>query len=461
MMDGFLQDANANDVLLTDWYELTMLQAGFDAGMNDTASFEFFVRALPEPRAFLMAAGLAPVLDYLERLRMPAAVLERLAGTRRLRADFLASLADLRFTGTVDAMPEGTVFFADEPILRITAPLREAQFVESRVMNLLHYATLVASKAARVTLAAHGRLLVDFGLRRAHGAEAAMLSARASYLAGFCGTATLLAGLRYGIPAYGTMAHSYVQAHDDETLAFEHFARSQPDNAMLLIDTYDTERAAYKVVELARRLAREQIRIKGVRIDSGDLAAHARNVRVILDRGGLADVTIFASGNLDEHRLQALVREHAPIDGFGIGTQMSTSADAPCLDCAYKLVEYAGRARCKRSEGKATLPGRKQVFRQYGTDGRIAADCIGLDGERVDGRPLLQPVMVSGARLPAPTLDESRMHALRELSTLPDLVRALAPVMPLQASISPALAACVAQCGGGPDAHAHARQQAA
>ncbi|MGU7839801.1 nicotinate phosphoribosyltransferase [Burkholderia sp. AW33-5] len=458
-MNGSWPDADVDDVLLTDWYELTMMQAAFDAGMNDVASFEFFVRALPEHRAFLMAAGLAPVLDYLAGLRFTAAALERLAATGRLRADFLASLAGFRFTGTVDAMPEGTVFFADEPILRITAPLREAQLVESRVMNLLHYATLVASKAARVTLVAHGRLLVDFGMRRAHGSEAAMLSARASYLAGFCGTATLLAGLRYDIPVYGTMAHSYVQAHDDEALAFEHFARSQPDNALLLIDTYDTEHAAHKVVELARRLAPDNVRIKGVRIDSGDLAAHAHNVRAILDHGGLTDATIFASGNLDEFRLRELVHQHAPIDGFGIGTQMSTSADAPCLDCAYKLVEYAGRARCKRSEGKATLPGRKQVFRQYGPDGRIAADSLGLDGEHLDGTPLLQPVMIAGARLAAPTLGESRIHAMRELSTLPDPMQTLAPVMPLQPAISPALAALVAQENARLDAHAG--QQAA
>ncbi len=455
MMNGSWPDADIDDVLLTDLYELTTMQAAFDAGMNEATSFEFFVRALPEHRAFLMASGLAPVLDYLERLRFTAATLERLAATRRFRADFLASLAGFRFTGTVDAMPEGTVFFANEPILRITAPLREAQFVESRVMNLLHYATLVASKAARATLVAHGRLLVDFGLRRAHGAEAAMLAARASYLAGFSGTATLLAGLRYGIPVYGTMTHSYIQAHDDEALAFEHFARSQPDNAMLLIDTYDTEHAAHKVVELARRLAPDNVRIKGVRIDSGDLAAHARNVRAILDRGGLTDATIFASGNLDESRLRELVRQHAPIDGFGIGTQMSTSADAACLDCAYKLVEYAGRARCKRSEGKATLPGRKQVFRQYGPDGRIAIDCIGLAGESIEGTPLLRPVMVAGVRLAAPALGESRIHALRELSTLPDPMRVLAPVMPLQPLISPALKALDAQWGG------HAAPQAA
>ncbi|KVT41289.1 nicotinate phosphoribosyltransferase [Burkholderia ubonensis] len=440
-----LGDTGCHDVLLTDLYELTMLQAYFDAGMNDVASFEFFVRGLPPQRSFLLASGLEPVLDYLEGVRFTDASMDCLAKSGRFRPEFLASIANLRFTGAVHAMAEGTVFFADEPILRITAPIREAQLVESRVMNLLHYATLVASKAARAVLAARGRQLVDFGLRRAHGAEAGLLSARSSYLAGFSGTATLLAGFRYGIPTYGTMAHSYVQAHDDEALAFEHFARSQPDNALLLIDTYDTEHAASKVVELARRLASDGIAIKGVRLDSGDLAAHAGNVRAILDKGGLTDATIFASGNLDEFRLHDLVQQHAPIDGFGIGTRMNTSADAPYLDCAYKLVEYAGVPRRKRSEGKATWPGRKQVFRRYGPDGRIAADCLALDGERVDGVGLLQPAMIDGARLAAPTLDESRRHALRELATLPDQVRMLAPSVSIDAGISPALAALVAR----------------
>ncbi|WP_241239222.1 nicotinate phosphoribosyltransferase [Burkholderia stagnalis] len=438
-------DIGCGDVLLTDLYELTMLQAYFDAGMNDVASFEFFVRALPPQRSFLMASGLEPVLDYLESVCFDDECIDRLARTGRFRSEFLASLASLRFSGTVHAMPEGTVFFANEPILRITAPMREAQLVESRVMNLLHYATLAASKAARAVLAARGRLLVDFGLRRAHGAEAGLLSARSSYLAGFSGTATLLAGLRYGIPTYGTIAHSYVQAHDDEMTAFEHFVRSQPDSALLLIDTYDTERAAGKVVELGRRLAVEGIRIKGVRLDSGDLAAHARKVRGILDEGGLTEATIFASGNLDEYRLRDLVRQHAPIDGFGVGTRMNTSADAPYLDCAYKLVEYAGAPRRKRSEGKVTWPGRKQVFRRYDPDGLIAADCLGLDGERVDGAALLRPAMVDGVRLAAPTLDDGRLHAMRELATLPDHVRVLEPAISIDAGISPALAALVAR----------------
>ncbi|KVC57737.1 nicotinate phosphoribosyltransferase [Burkholderia stagnalis] len=438
-------EASGGEVLLTDLYELTMLQAYFDAAMNDVASFEFFVRALPPQRNFLMAAGLASVLDYLEQVRFTADDLACLARTGRFRAEFLASLAGWRFTGTVHAMPEGTVCFADEPLLRITAPLREAQLVESRVMNLLHYATLVASKAARSVLAAPGHLLVDFGLRRAHGAEAGLLSARASYLAGFSGTATVLAGVRYGIPTFGTMAHSYVQAHGDEACAFAHFARSQPDNAVLLIDTYDVERAAQTVVETARALAPEGIAIKGVRLDSGELVAHARRVREILDLGGLANVTIFVSGNLDEYGLRDMLAQGAPIDGFGIGTRMNTSADAPSLDCAYKLVEYAGVPRRKRSEGKATWPGRKQVFRRLGGDGQIAADCIALDGETQPGIALLAPAMIDGARLPLPSLDASRAHAARQLAMLPERTRALTMAEPVAVEISAALAGLVAQ----------------
>lgn len=447
-MHAHASDGCHDGALLTDLYALTMLQSYYDAAMNDVASFEFFVRALPPQRNFLMASGLAPMLDYLECLRFTDADLARLARTGRFRGDFLASLEDMHFTGSVHAMPEGTVCFADEPVVRITAPLREAQLVESRVMNLLHYATLVASKAAWMVLAAPGHLLVDFGLRRAHGAEAGLLSARASYLAGFSGTATVLAGLRYGIPIFGTMAHSYVQAHRDEAQAFEQFARSQPDNAVLLLDTYDTERAAQTVVEVARRLAPDGIAIKGVRLDSGDLAAHARRVRAILDRGGLTGVTIFASGNLDEFGLSDLLARRAPIDGFGIGTRMNTSADAPYLDCVYKLVEYAGVPRRKRSEGKATWPGCKQVFRRLGADGRIDADCIALDGEYQDGIALLAPVMLDGARLALPTLDASRDYAARQLTTLPTRTRALTAAAPVAVGISPALAALVREMDG-------------
>ncbi len=432
--------------LLTDLYELTMLQAYHAEQMNGRAVFELFVRALPRTRNFLLAAGLAQVVEHLQELRFGADDLSWLASTGRFSPRFLESLRDLRFTGDVDAMPEGSVFFADEPILRIVAPLSEAQLVESRVINLMHYQTLVASKAVRSALAAPGRLLVDFGLRRSHGAEAALLSARASHLAGFTGTATVEAGRAFGIPVYGTMAHSYVQVHADEAEAFERFAIAQPDNAILLIDTYDTERAARRVVELAGRLAHRGISIKGVRIDSGDLGEHARRVRTILDSAGLASITIFASGNLDEHRLRDLVAQRAPIDGFGVGTRMNTSADAPYLDCAYKLQEYEGRARRKRSAGKATWPGRKQVWRQIASDGRFERDALRLADEPGSGVALLAPVMRAGKLVAAlPTLAASRAHAQAQVAALPPALRALDECSGYEVEISPALRALAAE----------------
>ncbi|MGC2047110.1 MAG: nicotinate phosphoribosyltransferase, partial [Gallionella sp.] len=269
----------SDSALLTDLYQLTMMQGYHDAGMEDIAVFEFFVRKLRPGRGFLMAAGLEQSLQFLEGLHFSSEELAWLATTGHFSNGFLASLETLRFTGDVHAMPEGTIFFPNEPILRVTAPIAQAQLVETRLINLLHFQSLIASKAARMVLMAPDKLLVDFGLRRAHGAEAGLLAARASYIAGFSGTATVQAGLQFGIPLFGTMAHSFVQAHTDESLAFEHFARAQPENVVLLIDTYDTEAAARKVVALAPRLERDGIRIKGVRIDSGDLADHARQVR--------------------------------------------------------------------------------------------------------------------------------------------------------------------------------------
>ena len=428
----------AQSVLLTDLYELTMLEAYRAEGMDRCATFEFFVRAMPAGRGFLVAAGLAQLVDYLTTLRFDPDDLAWLAASGRFDAAFVDSLAELAFTGDVDAMPEGTVFFADEPIVRITAPLREAQLVESRAINLLHFETLVASKAVRCALAAPGRVLVDFGLRRAHGAEAGLLSARAAYLAGFSGTATVAAGRAFGIPLFGTMAHSYVQAHADETSAFEAFARARPRNATLLIDTYDTERAAHTVVAVARELAREGLAIQGVRIDSGDLAALAVRVRAILDAGGFPGITIFASGNLDEFRLRDLAR--APIDGFGVGTRVNTSADAPYLDCGYKLQEYEGVPRRKRSAAKATWPGRKQVYRRFHADGRWQGDAVALAGERAEGTPLLQPVMRAGRLVaPLPSLDESRTRLQRELASLPDALRSIDPVAPPRPAISASL----------------------
>src|SRR5512145_3153622 len=365
--------------LLTDLYQLTMLQGYFDQGMEETAVFEFFVRKLPPPRNFFLAAGLEQALTFLENLRFTGAELEWISGHGAFRPEFVGYLEKLRFTGDVHAMPEGTVFFPNEPILRVTAPLPEAQLVETRLINLLHFQSLIAAKAARFVLLAPDKLLVDFGFRRAHGAEAGLMAARASFIAGFAGTATVLAGKLFGIPLYGTMAHSFVQVFDDETAAFQAFAESHPDNLVLLIDTYETEAAARNVVALAPRLQKLGISISGVRLDSGDLIALSCSVRRILDEGGLAHVTIFASGGIDEEELAAIMRSGAPIDGFGIGTSLTTSSDVPALDCAYKLQEYAGLPRRKRSQGKATWPGRKQVWRHYGPDGRMRRDILSVE----------------------------------------------------------------------------------
>ena len=414
--------------LLTDLYQLNMLQAYWERGQTATAVFEFFVRRLPDRRGFLLAAGLEQALQFLEALRFSAEEIDWLKRSGRFGPALTDRLADFRFTGDVHAMAEGTAFFANEPILRVTAPLPEAQLVETRLINLLHFQSLVASKAARMVLAAPGKLLVDFGLRRAHGAEAGLMAARASYLAGFDGTATLLAGKLWDIPLYGTMAHSFIQAHDDEAQAFEDFARARPDRLVLLLDTYDTEAAARKLVALAPQLRAAGIRVSGVRLDSGDLAALALGVRRILDDGGLEEVTIFASGGLDEDDLLAFARQGAPIDGYGMGTSLVTSSDAPALDCAYKLEEYAGTARRKHSAGKATWPGRKQVWRAYGADGGMTGDVISVEGDPQAGEPLLQPVMRAGRRIaPAPSLAEIRAHAARELERLPAPLRRLEP----------------------------------
>ena len=413
--------------LLTDLYQLNMIQAYLDRGETRLAVFELFFRKLPPRRNFLMAAGLESALAFLERLRFGEAELAWLRRSGRFGAALLDYLRELRFDGDVDAMAEGELFFADEPILRVTAPLPLAQLVESRLINILHFQTLIASKAARLVLSAPGKLLVDFGLRRAHGAEAALMAARASYIAGFAGTATLLAEAEFGIPAYGTMAHSFVQAHDDETQAFENFARARPANLTLLIDTYDTQAGAEKVVALAPRLRAVGIAIAAVRLDSGDLDALSRGVRRILDRGGLHDTAIFASGGLDEDVIATLMRAGAPIDGFGVGTSLTTSNDVAALDCAYKLQEYAGRARRKRSTGKATWPGRKQVWRRFDGERRMAGDIVTLSDAPASGTPLLRRVMTGGRRVAPPeSLAMARRRAADNLAALPATWRGLA-----------------------------------
>jgi nicotinate phosphoribosyltransferase len=436
----------ATSPLTTDLYELNMVQAYLDRGEDKEAVFEFFVRRLPERRGFLLAAGLDDALDYLETLRFSASDIDWLKSTGRFRANLLDYLRDFRFTGDVHAMPEGTVCFPDEPLLRITAPLPQAQLVESRLINILHYQTLIASKAARMVLAAPGKVLSDFGLRTAHGAEAGLFSARASYVAGFAGAANVLAGERYGVPIVGTMAHSFVQVHDDETQAFENFARSRPEGVILLIDTYDTQAGARKAVALAPKLKADGIAIRGVRIDSGDLAASARQVRAILDAGGLKDVIILVSGGITEDVLQGMMRDGAPIDGFGIGVNLAASVDVPALDCAYKLQEYAGRPRRKLSEGKATWPGRKQVWRAYDADGIMRGDILSLETDNQAGEALIAPVMRAGKRLgPAPTLAQIRARTSRDLARLPAPLKRLEPGHAYAVTVADALNALAAR----------------
>jgi nicotinate phosphoribosyltransferase len=409
--------------LLTDLYQLTMLQGYIEEELHDEAVFEFYVRQMPENRSFLVAAGLESCLGFLENLAFTEEELAYLKETKRFSSALIAYLRTLHFTGDVHALPEGTIFFPNEPLLRITAPLPVAQLVETRLINFLHFESLIATKAARCTIAAQGRAnLIDFGLRRAHGAEAGLLAARACYLAGFVGTATVPADMLYGIPIFGTMAHSYIEAHPDEETAFLKFAKANPGNVTLLIDTYDTVEGAKTAARVAAKLAGRDIRVRAVRLDSGDLLTLSKTVREILDDRGFPDIQIFASGNLDEYSVEHLLAQGAPINGFGIGTKLDTSADVPYLECAYKLMEYAGKPRLKKSTGKATYPGRKQVFRRTQND-RMVGDTIGLEIEQPDGRPLIRKVMSSGQRLENPEpLPELARRTIAQLRQLPPVL---------------------------------------
>jgi nicotinate phosphoribosyltransferase len=423
--------------LLTDLYELTMLQAYWRYGMMDEAVFSLFARKLPRERNYLLACGLDGALRYLEELQFSESDVAYLETLPHFTSEFLDWLLALRFRGSVHAVAEGTPVFADEPILEVQASLPEAQIAESFLMNQVHFQTVVASKASRVVAAAAGRRVVDFGLRRMHGADAGLKAARAFYIAGVGATSNVLAGRVYGIPIAGTMAHSYIQAHETELLAFRHFAELYPET-ILLVDTYDTLKGVRNVIRLAEELG-PRFRVRGVRLDSGDLGELARQSRRALDTAGLHDVEIFVSGGLDEHEIERLVREAPEIRGFGVGTRMGVSMDAPALDMAYKATAYAGQGRLKLSEGKRILPGRKQIFRRE-ENGRALGDVLARDGESLEGRPLIRKVMEGGVRLETPSLLEMREKARRELARLPESVRAIEPAdPPYSVELSPAL----------------------
>jgi nicotinate phosphoribosyltransferase len=410
--------------LFTDLYELTMGQAYAAENMDQLAVFELAFRRMPQNRNYIVAAGIGDVLDFLSNFRFDDGDLNYLQQSQLFSKEFLQRLKNLRFTGDVYAMSEGTLVFPNEPIVQVIAPIVEAQLMETFILNQIHFQSLAAAKAARVVEAAKGLSVVDFGARRAHGTDAAIKVARATYLAGGDGTSNVLAGRIYGIPIFGTMAHSYVQAHDSEARSFKAFAALYPETT-LLVDTYDTLEGVRKVIDLSRKIG-DRFRVRAVRLDSGDLGALATEARNLLNKAGLTDVTIFASSSLDEYEIQKLVNSGAPINAFGVGTRLAVMEDASHLDMAYKLVEYGGKGRLKLSASKVLYPGRKQVFRQI-ESGRMIHDVISRFDEKLAGEPLLQPVMRQGAPILRIELEESRRHFQRELARLPHWLRAIEP----------------------------------
>jgi nicotinate phosphoribosyltransferase len=421
----------AEVALLTDLYELTVSAAFFDHGFNDIASFEVAMRRMPPGRGFMIAAGIERLIEALEDYRFDAAAIEHLDSLKLFKPAFLEFLSNLRFTGSIRALPEGTIYFPGEPIAEIRAPLIEAQLIETIALNQLGFASIVATKAARCFAVAGGRRLVDFGPRRAQGADASLIAARSSYLAGFHGTANVLAGKRYGIPVFGTMSHSFVMAHERESDAFSDFVASFPALSTLLVDTYDTLRGVDDAAAIAAKVREAGVKIQGVRLDSGDLHDLSRKARRILDQAGCGGVAIFASGNLDEYKIAELIDAGSPIDAFGVGTALAVSDDAPAADFVYKLVEYKDRARIKTSAGKISTPGRKQLFRGYAPSGSFFADMVGIIDEGAttvarEFKPipsqavqLMETVFDNGRRImPRPTLAEGRERVMNGLTAL-------------------------------------------
>ena len=415
--------------LFTDLYELTMAQSYLQHQMFAPATFSLFVRPSRVNRPYLVAAGLEDVLHYLEEFAVSSDAIDYLHSTGIFVDEFLDYLRNLRFTGSVRAIPEGRVYFYDEPVLEITAPIIEAQLVETLVINQINHQSVIATKAARCFWAAGGRAIVDFSLRRTHGVDAGMKAARSSYMVGFQSTSNVLAGKTYGIPVSGTMAHSYITSFEREIDSFRAFARSFPETTVLLLDTYDTVAAATKAAVVAHEMEALGHRLRGVRLDSGDLLGLSRQVRQTLDEAGLDYVLILASGGLDEFEVERLVQAGAPINGFGVGTRMGVSGDAPWLDMAYKLVRYAGRPVLKLSTGKVSLADEKQVFRLWDSDGQARGDVIGLADEPLpepSAEALLEAFMEEGRLVrPLPSLDELRERFQRDFFALDDRFKSL------------------------------------
>jgi nicotinate phosphoribosyltransferase len=408
--------------LFTDLYELTMAQTYFEQRMFAPATFGLFVRSYPPNRGYFVCAGLEDALEYLENLHFDGDSLDYLSATGMFTEDFLEYMGGLRFTGSVRAMPEGRLYFTNEPVMEVTAPIIEAQLVETLIINRLNLQSLQATKAARCVWAAQGRTLSDFGARRAPGVDGAMSMARAGYIVGFQSTSNVLAAQRYGIPPAGTMAHSLITTFPTEIEAFRAYAQAFPDRTILLLDTYDTIQGAWHAAEVGREMEAAGHKLVAVRLDSGDYAELSRQVRRILDQAGLEYVRIVASGGLDEYEIDKLIQGGAPIDLFGVGTKVGSSADAPYSDMSYKLVCYDGQPVMKLSPEKVSPPGAKQVYRLQETDRRFAQDIVALQEETLPGgEPLLETVMESGQRTrPAPSLTEIRERFSRDFQQLDD-----------------------------------------
>jgi nicotinate phosphoribosyltransferase len=413
--------------IMTDLYELTMAASYFEQDMFAPATFSLMVREYPPKRSYLVCAGLDPLLDYLESFHFHADDLEYLERTSLFPSKFLQFLETLRFTGEVRAIPEGRIAFCDEPLVEITAPVMQAQVVETFVINSINLPTLVATKASRCHFAAGERRLVDFSLRRTHGMDAGLMVARASFIGGFIGTSNVQAGKIYDLPIYGTMAHSYVESFDREIDSFRAFAKSFPDNTVLLIDTYDTLAGARKALTVAREMRKSGQDLRAVRLDSGDMVQLSQQVREIFDKAGFPEVRIFASGDFDEFKIRKTLTAGAIIDAFGVGTKMGVSADAPYLNMAYKMVMYNGRPVLKLSSGKVSLAGPKQVFRQGDEHGLFRGDLVGLvDEEVAESESLLETVMRDGKRvLPKEPLPKIQKRFKEEFNLLPETYKDL------------------------------------
>jgi nicotinate phosphoribosyltransferase len=424
-MQGFLDcQTEQNMSLFTDLYELTMCASYFDNQKFEPATFDLFMRRLPPNRSYFLAAGLEQALLYLQNLKFTEAHLAYLCSIG-FQEPFIDYLKNFEFTGDVWAVPEGTLLFPNEPVMRVTAPIIEAQLVETFLLNTINIQTMIATKASRVVQAAHGKTVIEFGLRREQGIDAGMKVARSSYIAGCLGTSNVLAGMAYDIPVFGTMAHSFVMSFETEIDAFRAFSKTFPDRSTLLIDTYDDLAGAKKAIVIAKELEKSGYALGGVRLDSGDLVERSKAIRQLLDANRLEYVKIFVSGDLDEYSIAELESAGARIDSFGVGTKMGTSQDYPYLDAIYKLSEVADASGLfspimKLSKNKHTLPGRKQVYRYFDKDGCLSHDVIALAHERCDGVPLLQQVIKNGSlTYTLPSLKDIRQTAADSLSKLP------------------------------------------